>query len=445
MPALLFIILIIGVICTAIPAYNSYGRNKKNQKEAIKKTVLITICGTVATLTLAIVANFIYDGIKTKVDHNTDLNSSSIESNSNNGNPDIITHITVSLDANEGSVDISEFKVEYKGNYPALPSPQREHFTFKGWYTEFDGGRLITDYSIVEVPYDHTIYARWERCDDKVPNVVGMPYDEAKVTLENCGFKVKKNELAHSTEPINQVTYQSVGFGEYLPIGSSIELSVSNGRKQVTVYLNPNYENALPDTIIVEYEGKYPKLPILERWGYVFEGWYTKTIGGDLITNDITVNEKMDHSLYAHWKETAYGKRNIPVAFGFENCISSATLDGSNLAIAVNKEADLFSNIKQNEVFEWGIQLTSSLGEYRMGDLFLEIKTTMDDDYTIRNSELDLLIVTGEYSVERKEILKNYITTTFDGQYFNIKCDISNEYISLDEMCIKTVVYYFTV
>lgn len=69
MPAAFWNILIIGIICTAVPAYNSYDKNKDDQKEAIRKTALITICGVIATLTLAIAASFIYDWIKSK---NTD-------------------------------------------------------------------------------------------------------------------------------------------------------------------------------------------------------------------------------------------------------------------------------------------------------------------------------------------------------------------------------------
>lgn len=61
-----WVILVIGVICTATPAYKSYVKNKGNKKEAVRKNVPITICGVVATLALAIAANFLYDAIKVK-------------------------------------------------------------------------------------------------------------------------------------------------------------------------------------------------------------------------------------------------------------------------------------------------------------------------------------------------------------------------------------------
>lgn len=75
MPAAFWIVLTIGAISTAIPAYNSYDKNKDDQKEAIRKTALITICGVVATLTLAIAASFIYDWMKDK-NTNSDVDES---------------------------------------------------------------------------------------------------------------------------------------------------------------------------------------------------------------------------------------------------------------------------------------------------------------------------------------------------------------------------------
>lgn len=66
MPMAFWIILAIGIICTAVPAYYSYDKNKGNKKEAIRKTELITICGVVATLALAIAGSFIYDWLNSK-------------------------------------------------------------------------------------------------------------------------------------------------------------------------------------------------------------------------------------------------------------------------------------------------------------------------------------------------------------------------------------------
>lgn len=56
----------------------------------------------------------------------------------------------------------------------------------------------------------------------------------------------------------------------------------------------------------VEINGlKYDALPVPEREGYIFDGWYTSAIGGTRITTDTTVNLSDDQTIYAHWvKET---------------------------------------------------------------------------------------------------------------------------------------------
>lgn len=84
MPMLICGILALGIIFTAIPTYKSYVKNKDNKKEAIRKTVAITIYGVAATLALAIVANFLSDCIKSKDERITNSDVHSIGNNFNN-------------------------------------------------------------------------------------------------------------------------------------------------------------------------------------------------------------------------------------------------------------------------------------------------------------------------------------------------------------------------
>ena len=48
------------------------------------------------------------------------------------------------------------------GRYGGLPLPEREGYTFLGWYTEETGGELITMYTHVNITGPQTLYARWE-------------------------------------------------------------------------------------------------------------------------------------------------------------------------------------------------------------------------------------------------------------------------------------------
>ena len=52
------------------------------------------------------------------------------------------------------------------------------------------------------------------------------------------------------------------------------------------------------------YGNKYYSLPTPTRYGYTFDGWYTKITGGTEVTRDTTVATAANHTLYAHWHLT---------------------------------------------------------------------------------------------------------------------------------------------
>ena len=73
-----------------------------------------------------------------------------------------LTSTTLYFDANGGTVD-EEFRTLYYGQtYGILPVPEREYHTFLGWYTSADGGKQITEDSVVDVLGKQTLYAQWE-------------------------------------------------------------------------------------------------------------------------------------------------------------------------------------------------------------------------------------------------------------------------------------------
>lgn len=75
-------------------------------------------------------------------------------------------HITVTCDANGGTISGSEDDTSYSFNvavgdyYKTLPVAYREDYIFGGWYTSRTGGELITEDTLVSGE-SHTLYARW--------------------------------------------------------------------------------------------------------------------------------------------------------------------------------------------------------------------------------------------------------------------------------------------
>lgn len=64
----------------------------------------------------------------------------------------------LTLDANGGYVSTSSLKVNY-GSSVNLPTPKRDYYTFKGWYTDRSGGTQVT--SSTKIYSSDTLYARW--------------------------------------------------------------------------------------------------------------------------------------------------------------------------------------------------------------------------------------------------------------------------------------------
>jgi len=67
----------------------------------------------------------------------------------------------VFFNAGEGSCSTGSKAVLVGVEYGELPVPSREGYTFNGWFTEPEGGELITADSIVHIESDQILYAQW--------------------------------------------------------------------------------------------------------------------------------------------------------------------------------------------------------------------------------------------------------------------------------------------
>ena len=78
----------------------------------------------------------------------------------------VLGHITVTCDANGGTISGSEDDTTYSFNvavgdtYKTLPVAYRENYIFGGWYTSRTGGELVTEDTLVSGD-SHTLYAHW--------------------------------------------------------------------------------------------------------------------------------------------------------------------------------------------------------------------------------------------------------------------------------------------
>ena len=152
----------------------------------------------------------------------------------------------VSFDSNGGILEEQILFVKKGEKYGTLPTPVREGYTFRGWYTAKTNGVLIQSTTIVTATSNHVLYALWN------PNLY-------TVYFNFTGGQIKIN---------NKIYTETYG----------------------TYY----------------YDNLYGTLPVPTKNGYEFTGWYTQEEGGNLITASSVVKITDKQTLYAHWKPSEY-------------------------------------------------------------------------------------------------------------------------------------------
>lgn len=76
-------------------------------------------------------------------------------------------------------------------------------------------------------------------------------------------------------------------------------------REAVKVCFDANRGACSKSSMKVYYSSYYGELPEATRKGYSFVGWFTQKSGGTLITENSVVSVKEEHTLYAHWSQSA--------------------------------------------------------------------------------------------------------------------------------------------
>ena len=72
----------------------------------------------------------------------------------------------------------------------------------------------------------------------------------------------------------------------------------------ITVFFDANGGWVSDSSITLNPEDEFGNLPVPEKENAVFEGWYTKSVGGTKVTASTKVQSVSTDTLYAHWTET---------------------------------------------------------------------------------------------------------------------------------------------
>ena len=167
--------------CTVTPASVTYPVTfNANGGTVNTKSKNVTIGKTYGTLPTPTRTGYDFDGWYTRERGGTKVTATT--SVGTNPPTTLYAHwigkkYTVTLDANGGTVSMASRTATYGSEYPALPAPTREGYTFDGWYTQKTGGTKVDEDTTVTTAANHTLYAHWHLTPAQAPYNVKLTMD----------------------------------------------------------------------------------------------------------------------------------------------------------------------------------------------------------------------------------------------------------------------------
>ena len=132
----------------------------------------------------------------------------------------------------------------------------------------------------------------------------------------------------------------------------------------VTYYANAEDATVSPTEKVYIGESRIGSMPVPERPGHAFEGWFTEPEGGTRIHDDYVVTSDMN--LYAHWSEDTnicetHAGGTVFRGESIADCIAAAgTTESATIAI--------LADIHENVVIEANQDITFDLGDIYWSD-----------------------------------------------------------------------------
>ena len=222
--------------------------------------------------------------------------------------------VTVSFDANGGSVNIASKQAYVLDTYGKLqlPIPIRAGYTFSGWYMEKSGGVQVTKNMQITTSSNHTLYAGWKANS----YTVSFKANGGTGTLERkkVTFDRKYGTLPSVTRKGYTFSgwYTSASGGSRVTENTIYSLTTDQtlyaqwNANSYTVSFKANGGTGTLNQKKVTFGEKYGTLPSVTRKGYTFDGWYTSSNGGSKVTENTIYSLRKDQTLYAQWHVNQY-------------------------------------------------------------------------------------------------------------------------------------------
>ena len=214
--------------------------------------------------------------------------------------------ITVTYDANGGTVNPGSKSGYLSDSYGTLPTPTRTGYTFIGWYSAKAGGVEVTAKTTITTPSNHTIYAIWKI------NTYSVSFNSNGGSPAPSSKSVQFGSKYGTLGTVSRTGYTFSGWytaanGGTKITESSIYSVASNqtlyaqwNANRYTINFDANGGNVSISSMNVTYGSTYGTLPNPTRDYYTFNGWYTAVSGGTKVSSSTTLGAG-DTTLYAQW------------------------------------------------------------------------------------------------------------------------------------------------
>ncbi len=261
-----------------------------------------------------------------------------------------------------GNGEVEPKQVEFDGVYGTLPTLQKDHYTFNGWYTSSAGGVKVEETTTIDFTANKILYARLTPISYNITYTLdggyasGNPknYDvEDSYTLVNptkYGYDFMGWTGTDLTEPSFEVVINHVG--------GDREYTANWQAKTINLTFNSNGGTVVSGKSVV-YGSPYGDLPTTQRPHYQFLGWYKENSSSE-IDKDTIVYLTQDTVLYAKWQSI--------VEFKLNEDGESYTATGLNVEVSNLTIPDTFESKPVTEIASYAFYEESCLESVVIGN-----------------------------------------------------------------------------
>lgn len=352
------------------------------------------------------------------------------------------SEFTITLDPNGGTFnegDVTEIKLAYEENVPALPMPAREDgYSFDGWKIgSAEDGEDLDEGRIWDITKNVTAYAVW--IEGEVNNI-NWSLDGGKVSGKPQSYK------DNATVDLSQIIPTKTGYtfkGWNIDGDKTIITEIKHRTGEITLVANwkaNEYtisfdKNGLTDiedvdcsSITVTYDGIVPSLPSAKKTGRILS-WSKDGSEDNIINNGTKWTTAENITLYAIWKRGDYeihyelngGKfsenTNIPYYYNRGEVVPLPSPTKSNRNFSYWREVDSDGNAVADRVTQ--INSTETGDRYFVAVYVKNYNVTLSTTaYESLDSETPQIInylegIKTNFSVNKGESLSSNLKTGY--------------------------------